>query len=227
MRPGILIPIPGRPLSIEALLLDLNGTLARDGILLAGVAELVRLLATHVDVLVASGDTFGSAGEIADEFGLQREELGPTSQAEQKLALVERLGAHRTAVIGNGRNDALALARAALGICVIGPEGCAAEAVSASDVLAPSPAVALGCSCIRTGWWRRSARSAQAPPTRKIVPATTRTASMMTTKARSGRRSVFRPTPPPPSSARGRARTAPRPSPAPTRRRRRPAWSRA
>jgi soluble P-type ATPase len=45
------------------------------------------------------------------------------------------MGAERVVAIGNGRNDRLMLEAAALGIAVIGDEGIAAEAASASDIV--------------------------------------------------------------------------------------------
>jgi soluble P-type ATPase len=48
---------------------------------------------------------------------------------------VRRLGAGRTACIGNGRNDRLMLRAAALGIAVILAEGASAETVRAADIV--------------------------------------------------------------------------------------------
>jgi soluble P-type ATPase len=46
--------------------------------------------------------------------------------------------------IGNGANDRLMVARAELGIAVIGPEGAAATTVAAAAVVCPTIASALG-----------------------------------------------------------------------------------
>lgn len=45
--------------------------------------------------------------------------------------------------MGNGVNDALMLARSALGIVVTGPEGTSAKALQAADVIARDIIVAL------------------------------------------------------------------------------------
>jgi P-type E1-E2 ATPase len=140
----IHVGLPGRPLDLATVVLDINGTLARDGELIEGVAAAVATLASRAEVLVASGDTFGTSEALARALGVAYLGVGGDDQAAQKLRLVEELGPSRTAVVGNGRNDVAALARAALGICVIGPEGCASEAAFAADVLAPSASVALG-----------------------------------------------------------------------------------
>ena len=59
-------------------------------------------------------------------------------QARAKAARVEEIGAERTVAIGNGRNDRLMLARAALGIAVVLGEGAASEAIRAADVVCTS-----------------------------------------------------------------------------------------
>lgn len=59
----------------------------------------------------------------------------PGDEAGQKLSLVTQLGLTQTVVIGNGANDVLALAAAALGIAVLGPAGLATPALLAADVM--------------------------------------------------------------------------------------------
>jgi P-type E1-E2 ATPase len=139
----IPIPLPGRPIELTCLLLDLNGTLTTDGRLLSGIGVRIDALRGELAIEIASGDTFGTADEVAGELGLPLTPLSATRQAEQKLAIVERLGAERTAMIGNGSNDALALSAAALGICVLGAEGAARAAVLAADIVVPDPLTAL------------------------------------------------------------------------------------
>ena len=59
----IQISIPGSgELQIEAALLDLNGTLAVDGVIPPGVRERVTRLAGQMRVVVATADTFGTVG---------------------------------------------------------------------------------------------------------------------------------------------------------------------
>jgi soluble P-type ATPase len=60
-----------------------------------------------------------------------------------KLAYIERLGARKTACIGNGRNDRLMLKEAALGIAVVQGEGAASETLLAADVVCPDILSAL------------------------------------------------------------------------------------
>lgn len=125
------------------LLLDLNGTLALDGTMLPGVASRIAVLKRAMDILLVSGDTFGTAQGVARELGIPLRELDPLDQGGQKLRIVRQIGSRSSAMIGNGCNDAPALAEVGLGICVLGPEGAAREAVCASDIVVGSPECAL------------------------------------------------------------------------------------
>ena len=60
--------------------------------------------------------------------------LGPEAQDRAKLEYVQSIGAERTVAVGNGYNDRLMLAEAALGIVVMGQEGAAVQTVLASRV---------------------------------------------------------------------------------------------
>jgi len=129
----IALDIPGRGrLELEHLLLDVNGTLSDRGRLLAGVAERLARLRETVAVRLVSADTFATLGRIAAELGV---EAVAAADGEEKRALVERLGADRCAVVGNGANDAAALRAAGLGIAVLGPEGASGEALQAADLV--------------------------------------------------------------------------------------------
>ncbi|MGD9696229.1 MAG: ATPase P [Thermoleophilia bacterium] len=140
--PGIAIDLP-EPLHLGHLVLDLNGTLAGDGALQPGLETRLAAIGRLLDVLLVSGDTFGTAATIAERLRIRRLPLAPVDQAEAKRAVVESLGPGGTVVIGNGRNDALALERAALGICVMGAEGAASQALQAADVVVQTPHLAL------------------------------------------------------------------------------------
>ncbi|MFZ5585108.1 MAG: ATPase P [Thermodesulfobacteriota bacterium] len=140
---GVVIDIPGwRRLELDHLVLDLNGTLARDGALLGGVTGLVMQLSQRLTVHLATADTFGGAESLLPP-PVRLTRLAPGQEAEQKLALVRRLGAERSAALGNGANDALMLAAAALGVAVIGPEGAAMAALNAADVVVGDPLAGL------------------------------------------------------------------------------------
>lgn len=138
------IDIPGwRRIAVDTLLCDYNGTLARDGMLIDSVRPRLIRIAQTLRIIVVTGDTFGSARD--ELVGIPGEILilPAGGQAEAKRALIEREGADRAVAVGNGRNDALMLARAALAIGVMGDEGMAAEALRASHVVVRDIADAL------------------------------------------------------------------------------------
>lgn len=134
----ISIEVPGRgALEFEHLVLDLNGTLAVDGVIPEGVADRIHDLAASLRVHMLTADTFGTAAGYAQE-GLQVQVLEPGDHVDAKARFVRRLGAARTVAIGNGMNDEGMLREAALGIVVLGREGAAARAILAADLVVPS-----------------------------------------------------------------------------------------
>lgn len=138
------IPIPGGPqFALTHLVLDYNGTLAEDGVLLAGAAERIAALAEHLTVHVVTADTFGSAAQQLDGLPVQLQVLPGSGQDVAKRALVQSLGAAQCVAVGNGRNDALMLAEAGLGIAVIQAEGAARAAIDSADILCRSLCDAL------------------------------------------------------------------------------------
>ena len=140
----LTLDIPGRPtLRLEHLVLDFNGTLARDGALLSGVRERLAELAKDLTVHVLTADTFGKAVGELEGCPVELSVLPAGAQDEAKAESVRRLGAEGVVAIGNGRNDRLMLAEAALGIAVVLAEGAAGETVRAADVVCTDIGAAL------------------------------------------------------------------------------------
>jgi P-type E1-E2 ATPase len=135
------VPIPGRDaLALEHLVLDVNGTLTDRGALIDGAAPRLDALRATLALHVLSADTYGTAEEVAARAGAAFRRV---SRGEEKRAYVDRLGATGVAAIGNGANDAAMLGAVALGIAVVGPEGAAAAALAAADVVTGSILAAL------------------------------------------------------------------------------------
>jgi P-type E1-E2 ATPase len=133
----ICLDIPGRGiLELEHLVLDLNGTIALDGEVLAGVPERLVALSDKLHIHLVTADTQGRAAVIAEQLRVKLVLVTPGDEAEQKKALVKGLGAEGVLAIGNGANDAGMLRAAAMGIAVVGTEGLAVEALQAADVVA-------------------------------------------------------------------------------------------
>ena len=120
---------------IDHLVLDLNGTLSGRGVLIAGVRERLTSLALDFELHLVTADTLGTAARLTGELPVT---VTTITRGSEKADLVRKLGADRTAAIGNGRNDEAMLRTAALGIAVIGPEGAATSAVLAADVICHS-----------------------------------------------------------------------------------------
>jgi len=132
----LVIDVPGvRRFELEHLVLDLNGTLAFDGELVPGMRELLDALRPTVRATVITADQHGTAARLAEDLDIGVHVITPGGEGAQKLALVSELGPERVVAVGNGANDAEMLARAALGIGVIGPEGASAAALAAADVV--------------------------------------------------------------------------------------------
>ncbi len=129
---GLRIDVPGtRGFNITHLVLDFNGTLARDGKLLRGVATRLRSLARLVTVTVLTADTFGT---VEEQLGRAPVAVRRIKTGRDKQRFVLALPRGRVAAIGNGRNDALMLRKVALSIAVVGPEGAASAALQSATV---------------------------------------------------------------------------------------------
>jgi P-type E1-E2 ATPase len=140
----IQLTIPGRdPYHLQHLVSDVNGTLALDGVLMDGVAERLAAVRDRLTVHLLTADTHGHQDIIDRQLDLKSTRLGPGDEQAQKRAFVEQLEAHSVVAIGQGANDALMLKAAALGICVLSPEGTAAEALKTCDILVPNIAAAF------------------------------------------------------------------------------------
>lgn len=130
------ISLPGRDktLKLQNLLLDLNGTLAVNGVLAEGTKERIEMLKNKFSIYLLTADTFGTGGMIAKELGIEVFKVGEINGGQDKLDFLKSLGSDKTVAIGNGFNDVLMLEEAALSIAVIGKEGCAVEALLKADI---------------------------------------------------------------------------------------------
>jgi P-type E1-E2 ATPase len=140
----IHLVIPGRPpLEIHYLVCDINGTLAVDGILMDGIHESILDLCDQVDIHLLTADTNGTGAEIASVLGVKYCILKPGKEREQKVEYIRKLGVSWVAAIGQGANDELMLKEAALGICVLSPEGTTFSTMLAADLIATDGNAAL------------------------------------------------------------------------------------
>jgi len=140
--------IPGfADLRLEHLVLDFNGTIAEDGVLLPGVAPLLAVIAKTLAIHVITADTFGHAAEQLVGARVRLTILPAEEQAEAKLNYIRELKADHVVAVGNGRNDRKMLEAAALGIAVIQREGSAFATAAAADIVVTSVVDALELLC--------------------------------------------------------------------------------
>ena len=130
------IDIPGgEDLQLRHLVLDVNGTLAVDGRLLDGMVRRLAALRDRLEIHLLTADTHGAQAEIDRQLNLHAVRIAPGDEAAQKAEYVRRLGAQSVVAVGQGANDAAMLAEAALGICVLSPEGTAVKTLTQSDLV--------------------------------------------------------------------------------------------
>lgn len=139
---SITVSVPGRrELRLDRLLLDANGTLSLDGMLLSGVAERIAALREKVGIYILTADTFGTLRQLCVAIGgIDGRQVKTGKEKERFLMSSEP---NHCAAIGNGANDRLLLAGAALGIAVIGPEGASPATLAAADVVCSDVLTAL------------------------------------------------------------------------------------
>lgn len=138
------INIPGRGnLQLNHLVCDVNGTLAVDGDLIDGIAQKIAFISTFLTIHLLTTDTHKKQSSIDQQLNLKAVRVKPGDEALQKAEYVRNLGANRVVAMGQGANDAGMLKEAALGICVISPEGTAVETMMVADLLLPDVFSAL------------------------------------------------------------------------------------
>lgn len=142
-RGMLRIQVPPLGLEFEQAVLDFNGTLALDGVLLPGVRERLLALSEYLKLYVFTADTFGTAARECAGLPLEMVRVDPLEGGKDKARLVKELGAKRTVAVGNGRNDALMFREAGLSLLVLGQEGASVEALMAAHAVFPSITAAL------------------------------------------------------------------------------------
>jgi len=134
----IELNIPGRgEIKLEHLVCDVNGTLALDGQMAAEIPSRLRNLCDRLTIHLLTADTHGRQTAIDQQLGLRAVRIRPGAESSQKANYILQLGAETVVAIGQGANDAGMLKAAALGICVLSPEGTAVETFLNADLAVP------------------------------------------------------------------------------------------
>ncbi len=128
----MIINIPNyKKLEIENIVLDYNGTIAKDGVVIEGVKEILKQLSAEFDIYVITADTHGSV-KANMQNSAKIKILTSSSHTLEKAEFVKKLG--KCAAVGNGNNDALMLEFAELAIAVMGDEGLSVSALKSADI---------------------------------------------------------------------------------------------
>ncbi len=127
---------PGQdPLEIESILIDFEGTLASDRRVHPKAKDKINLLSKRTSVYVLTKGEKEVLEEVLRKVKAEIIYLKEGESSAEKLERLRQSGEDRTAAIGNGADDASLLQRAGLGICVIGKEGAAGEALRKADLI--------------------------------------------------------------------------------------------
>ena len=122
---------------------DSNGTIALDGDIIPGVMDILGQLADMLTVHVLTADTHGTVREKLPLDLVRVHVLSPQNQDQGKLQYTRELENSSCVCVGNGRNDALMLREAGLGIAVVQAEGCHFKTMAEADIIVPGILEAL------------------------------------------------------------------------------------
>lgn len=133
----ININIPGfGQATLENLVLDFNGTIAKDGNLIEETMEPIKNLSKLLNIHVLTADTFGTVDRELSDLPVSVVKLGQNgNEIISKSDYISALGTEKTVAVGNGANDEGMLLAARIGICIIGNEGCSARALKHADLI--------------------------------------------------------------------------------------------
>lgn len=152
------IDIPGRePLVLHHLVMDYNGTIARDGRLLEEVIPCLEALRADLRLYILTADTYGTVKEQCKNLPAEVCTFPVEGAAAHKARFVRELGGG-VVCLGNGFNDVQMFQAAALSIAVLEKEGVYAGLLRHADVLVTAPADGLGL-LMNTGRLRATLRS--------------------------------------------------------------------
>lgn len=139
-----MIEIPNfKTFEITHIVCDYNGTIAKDGIVLPEVKALFDRLSKKYILHVITADTFGSVKAQLQGYGAEIKILSSDDHTKEKADFISELGESQCVAIGNGNNDSQMLKAAAVGIALLGDEGCSKDTFLSADIICKSITEAL------------------------------------------------------------------------------------
>jgi len=121
---------------IKNIVLDYNGTIAKDGTVKTSVKKYIKELCAQFKIFVVTADTHGSAAANLADTQTELKILTTSDHTKEKEDFVKSLG--NVFAVGNGSNDSLMLKAADIGVCVIEDEGASAKSVLNADIVCKS-----------------------------------------------------------------------------------------
>ena len=128
----VSLDLPSGLVVFRRLVLDYTGTLSLDGRLLHGVGPRLARLSKDLRIKILTADTFGT---VYDELEGLPVEIQIIGDGREKAGIVASMDPAEVIAVGNGRNDVPMMGVAGLSIAIVGPEGAAAELLTAADVV--------------------------------------------------------------------------------------------
>jgi P-type E1-E2 ATPase len=141
----ISVSVPGwGDLDIEYLVVDYNGTCAFGGKMKENVKDMLDKVSRYIKVFIITSDTYGNIDTEGNTIGFSIIKVGKEGSGAEKAKIIRELGPEKIVAIGNGSNDVQMLKEAALGIGVIGEEGCSKDILKEADFVVKNITDALG-----------------------------------------------------------------------------------
>ena len=132
----LTIERPGQEsLQIEFILIAFEGTLASDRRVHPKAKDKINLLSKRTKIYILTKGEKEVVEETLKKVKAEVIFLKKGESSPQKLEWLKQSGDDRTIAIGNGADDASLLEKAGLGICVVGKEGAAGEALREANVV--------------------------------------------------------------------------------------------
>ncbi|WP_024789803.1 HAD family hydrolase [Lebetimonas sp. JH292] len=129
-------------IEIKNVVLDFNGTIARDGKIFEEMKVYYKRISENFNIYVITSDTHGNATKELQNLPVKLTILKTNNHTKEKEEFVKNL--KNTFAIGNGNNDSLMLKAADIGVCVINEEGASSKSIVNSDIVCKTIIDALG-----------------------------------------------------------------------------------
>jgi soluble P-type ATPase len=122
-------------IEIDFILLDFEGTVASDRRVHPKVKDKINLLSKRAKIYILARGEKEAVEDMLRNVKAETVYFKEGRVSQEKLDFIRRLGTERTIAVGNGADDALMIAEAGIGICVISKEGTSTEMLRHAKVV--------------------------------------------------------------------------------------------